>query len=135
MDGSISRGTGGEGELSVDQLVELVRRLQRTIDELQRENERLKQQLKERDGQNPTQRLDEEYSLKAEEQRSRGKRRKKQKSPRRGRRSTEEKLAEADRHEDVFPPDAAPVDRVTRRTTGKRAAPTRRSAAPDDERS
>jgi hypothetical protein len=110
MDGSISRGTGREGELSVDQLVVLVRRLERTIHELRRENERLKQQLKERDGQNPTQRLDEEYSLKAEEQRSRGKRRKKQKSPRRGRRSTEQKLAEADRHEDVFPSDAAPED-------------------------
>jgi hypothetical protein len=77
---------------------------------LQRENQRLRQQLEERDGRNPTQRLDEEYSLKAEEQRSRGKRRRKQKSPRRGRRSTEEKLAEADRHEDVFPPDAAAED-------------------------
>ena len=107
--GAIPRGTGREGELSVEQLVNWCADFNRRSTSCNRE-ERLKQQLKERDDQNPTQRLDEEYSLKAEEQRSRGKRRKKQKSPRRGRRSTEEKLAEADRHEDVFPPDAAPED-------------------------
>ena len=107
-----------------DQLVELVRELrqsvaelkrtvhdqQQTIGELQIENERLKQQLKDRDGQHPTQRLDDEYSLKAEDKRAGGRRRKKQKSPRRGRRTTEEKLAQADRHEEVFPDDVSPDD-------------------------
>ena len=78
MEGAIPRGTGREGELSADQLVELVRRLQRTIHELQTENERLKQHLTERDGQKPAQRLDEECSLKAEDHCSRGRRRKKQ---------------------------------------------------------
>ena len=134
METAIPRGTGGEGKLSVDQLVVLVRRLERTIHELRRENERLKQQLKERDGQNPTQRLDEEYSLKAEEQRSRGQRRKKQKSSRRGRRSNEEKLAEADRHEDVFPPGAAPEDCTLHRSgVVRRPAPVARGGRPAGE--
>ena len=110
MDERTTTGTGHETELSVDELVALVRRLERTIGELQAENERLKQQLKDCDGQHPTQRLDEEYSLEAEAKRAGGKRPKKQKSPRRGRRTTEEKLALADRHEDVFPEGVLPDD-------------------------
>jgi hypothetical protein len=103
-------GTRRDEELSVDKLVDLVRQLQQTIRELQAENARLKEQLKDLDGRHPTQRLDEEYSLESEEKRSRSKRRRQQKSPRRGRRSTEEKLAEADRHETVFPDDVSPDD-------------------------
>ena len=87
-----------------------VRAQQQTIDELQVENARLKQQMEDRDGQHPTPRLEEEYSLEAEARRSGGKRRKKQKSSRRGRRTTEEKLAEADRREDVFPENVSPDD-------------------------
>ncbi|MGY8881754.1 MAG: hypothetical protein ACKVJL_04925, partial [Dehalococcoidia bacterium] len=96
--------------MSVDELVALVRRLEQTIAELQVENARLKGQLEDRDGQHPTQRLDDEYSLEAEDKRSGGKGRKKQKSSRRGRRTTAEKLAEANRHEDVFPDDVSPDD-------------------------
>ena len=114
------KGTVGELRLSVAELKQTVRAQQQTIDELQVEKDRLKRQLRERDGQHPTQRLDDEYSLEAEDKRdaakrSGGKRRKKQKSSRRGRRTTEEKLAEeklaeADRHEDVFPDDVPPDD-------------------------
>lgn len=131
MDGKTTTGTGHKQALSVSQLVELVRELQgtvvelrqsvsdlkqtvrdqqQTIDELHVEKERLKQQLKDRDGQHPTQRLDDEYSLAAEDKRAGSKRRKKQKSSRRGRRTTEEKLAQADRHEDVFPEGVSPDD-------------------------
>ena len=117
-------GTGAEELLSVGQLAETVRELrqaiaalqqtvrdqQQTIAELQVENARLKGQLEDRDGQHPTQRLEEEYSLEAEDKRASGQRRKKQKSTRRGRRTTEEKLAQADRHEDVFPERVPPDD-------------------------
>jgi regulator of replication initiation timing len=102
------KGTVGELRQSVSDLKQTVRAQQQTIDELQVEKDRLKQQLRERDGQHPTQRLADEYSLKAEDKRAGGQRRKKQKSPRRGRRTTEEKLALADRHEDVFPEDVPP---------------------------
>jgi regulator of replication initiation timing len=118
MDGNAATESGHKQTLSVSQLVELVCELkgtvvelrqsvadlkqtvrfqQQTIDELQVEKERLKQQLRERDGQHPTQRLDDEYSLEAEDKRGGGQRRKKQKSSRRGRRTTEEKLAQASR--------------------------------------
>jgi hypothetical protein len=55
------------------------------------------------------------YSVAADEQRRRG-RRKKQKSARRGRLPTEDKLAEATRFEDVFPARAKPVECVLART-------------------
>jgi regulator of replication initiation timing len=103
------KGTVGELRQSVSDLKQTVRTPQQTIDELQVENSRLRQQLKDRDGQHSTQRLDEEYSLEAEDKRSGGPRRKKQKSSRRGRRTTAEKLVEADRHEDVFPKDTIVV--------------------------
>ena len=102
------KGTVGELRQSVADLKQTVRAQQQTIDELQVEKDRLKQQLRERDGQHPTQRLADEYSLEAEDKRAGGQRRKKQKSPRRGRRTTEEKLALADRDEDVFPEDVPP---------------------------
>ena len=108
-------GTSDGDTLSVDELVALVQRLEQTIAELQVENARLNGQLEDRDGQHPTQRLDDEYSLEAEDKRTAdklagGKGRKKQKSSRRGRRTTAEKLAEANRHEDVFPDDVSPDD-------------------------
>ena len=56
-----------------------------------------------------------DYSVAADEQRRRG-RRKKQKSARRGRRPTEDKLAEATRFEDVFPAQAKPRECVLART-------------------
>jgi hypothetical protein len=109
------KGTVGELRQSVAELKQTVRAQQQTIDELQVEKERLKQKLREHDGQHPTQRLDDEYSLEAEDKRDTakragGQRRKKQKSSRRGRRTTEEKLAQAHRHEDVFPEDVPPDD-------------------------
>ena len=56
-----------------------------------------------------------DYSVAADEQRRRG-RRKKQKSARRGRLPTEDKLAEATRFEDVFPAQAKPRECVLART-------------------
>jgi hypothetical protein len=82
MDAETPTGTSDGEALSVDRLVALVRRLEQTIAELQVENSRLKGQLEDRDGQHPTQRLEDEYSLEAEDKRAGGKRRKKQKSSR-----------------------------------------------------
>lgn len=88
--------------------------LSRRIEELSDENEALRQrnqqleELLKRLGAGPTERLEQAYSVKAEEQRQAKangrKQRKKQKSPRRGRVSTEEKLQRADRIEIVIPP-------------------------------
>ena len=92
-----------EMELDRDQLISLVVQLREELknarEELKAAHDRiaeLEQQLRK---QSPDTRLEDEYSLKAEEQRQNnqsGKRRK-QKSARRGRRTTQEKLDEADR--------------------------------------
>ena len=88
-------------------LLEIILQQQQTINELREELRQARDEiakLKEEAGKkNPTQRLDEEYSLDAEEKRSRRKRKRKQKSNRRGRRATAEKLAKAERSETVLP--------------------------------
>lgn len=108
----------------VEQLLQTVQTLQQTVRRLETENTQLREELrqcrqelqeyKDRDAQSPTERLDEAYSLRSEEQRQQqragAKRRRKQASPRRGRRTTAEKIAEADREEDVFPADVPPED-------------------------
>jgi hypothetical protein len=88
--------------LPQDRLIEVILEQQRTIQSLRQKIEELRKQLGDC-GQRPTPRMDEEYSLGAEEKRSRGKRRRKQKSERRGRRTTQEKLEQADRVEVVLP--------------------------------
>lgn len=99
------------GELSSRELVEIILRQQRVIDalraELQQAQAKIAQLEEEAARKNPTQRLEEEYSLKAEEQRRR-KRRRKQKSKRRGRRTTASKLAQAERTQIVVPEGFAP---------------------------
>ncbi len=71
--------------------------------------EELESELKELRKKNPTQRLDDAYSVKAEEKRREGfqqdgkPKTKKQKSKRRGRISTAEKLAMATQEENIFP--------------------------------
>jgi transposase len=95
------------GKVSLDHLLEIVLRQQQMLEELgaklaqaEAEIARLKKEIARK---NPTQRLEEEYSLAAEEKRARRKRRRKQKSKRRGRRATAEKLAQAQRSEIVLP--------------------------------
>ena len=86
----------------------LIGRQAKRMAELEKENQQLRQKL----SQHPTQRLDEAYSLRAEEQRRDAtsqngvpSKTKKQKSARRGRISTAQKLALATRHEDIWPSD------------------------------
>lgn len=94
MDVEQLRQDVADGNVSLDRLVDLIASQQRLIEKLQN-------QL---DGKNPTERLDEQYSEKAEEKRqAQGKKRKRPKPLRRGRVSTAEKIAKAERTEQVYP--------------------------------
>ena len=104
-----------EGNVSLDRLVDLIASQQKLIASQQKLIEKLQKQcaeLQEKiDSKNPTERLDEQYSEKAEEKRrAKGKKRKRSKSHRRGRISTAEKIAKAERTEVVYPDDCDPQD-------------------------
>jgi len=92
-----------EGRLDVDRLVDLLGALARKLTEA---NERIRE-LEEKLGGAAVPKLDQPFSLKAEEKRqaARGRKTKKkqQKRGRRGRRATADKLELAEREEDVFP--------------------------------
>ena len=101
---NVNKDVDGQ-QLSVGELHALVRKQQQLIEELQRELKAAKKkinQLQDQADRHPTERVDEEYSVDAEEKRRRGGR-KKQMSDRRGRRPTEEKIRQADRTEDILP--------------------------------
>lgn len=98
------------GTIDTDRLIDLFVRLQQQlhaaqqqIDKLKNENEELKKQL----GGSGTQKVDEPFSMRAEEQRqeARGKkkRRRKDKNKRRGRVTSADKIKQAERSDEVFP--------------------------------
>jgi len=90
-----------EGNVSIDRLVDLIASQQKLIEKLQKQNAELQEKI---DGKNPTERLDEQYSEKAEEKRqAKGRKRKRPKPQRKGRISTAEKIAQAERTEKVYP--------------------------------
>src|SRR5580658_5296184 len=99
-------------DLSNDELVRLIDRLFDQLERSERQNAELAKRLEDQarrieelEKRHPTVRLDESYSMKAEERRqadASGKK-PKQKSARRGRISTAEKLAQATLEEDVWP--------------------------------
>jgi transposase len=90
-----------EDKVSLERLVDLIVSQQQLIKELQQKNDELQAKL---DGKNPTERLDESYSEKAEEKRqAKGKKPKPPKPRRKGRISTAEKIAKASRTEKVYP--------------------------------
>lgn len=98
-------------QLSREELVELIDRLVRRNAELERRLEEQARRIGELERRHPTVRLEEAYSLKAEERRqadAAGKKRR-QKSARRGRIGTAEKLAQAAIHEDIWP-DGLPLE-------------------------
>jgi uncharacterized protein YbbK (DUF523 family) len=99
-------------QLSIDELRAIVREQQRLIEELRRELAAAKRkinQLQDQADRHPTERVDEDYSVDSEEKRRRGGR-KKQESERRGRRTTAEKIRQADRTENVVPEGVDPKD-------------------------
>lgn len=115
MDAERLRQDAREGRIDVDRLVDLIVALQQHVrlqaDQLQaaqRELQAAQRRIEELERKlgGPTAKLDQPFSMKAEEQRqaARGKgRRKKPKPLRRGRLSTADKLALAEREEDAFP--------------------------------
>lgn len=91
-----------QGRIDVDRLVELVVTLQRELQAARQRNEELERKL----GGSGSAKVDEPYSVRAEQKRqeARGKKRRKRKrSARRGRITTAEKVAQAARTEKVFP--------------------------------
>ena len=98
-----------EGRIDADRLVDVVVTLQRELQEARRRIEELEKKL----GGSATVRVDEPFSLRAEERRqeARGKRQRKRNRPlRRGRITTADKLALAQRTEQVFPVGVAKSD-------------------------
>jgi transposase len=104
-----------EGRISAERLVDLVADLCRKLEAANQRIEELEKQC----GGTPTAKIEEPFSTRAEEQRqeARGKtRRKRQPKGRRGRVSTNDKVAQAERTESVFPegvpPDACRLSHV-----------------------
>ena len=104
-----------EGRIGAETLIDLIAGLCRKFEAAQKRIEELEKEL----GRRPTAKLDEPFSTRAEEQRqeARGKK-KRQRKPkgRRGRLSTDDKVAQAERTESVFPegvpPDACYLSHV-----------------------
>ena len=69
-----------EGNVGLDRLVDLIVSQQKLIDKLQKQNAELQEKI---DSKNPTERLDEQYSEKAEERRQRKGKKRKRPKPRR----------------------------------------------------
>lgn len=103
------------GRTGIERLVELIAAQQRELQELREELERARRRIEELENQQggPATKLDEPFSMHAEERRqeARGnKRRKRSRPARRGRGATAEKLAQAARIEKVFPAGVPPAD-------------------------
>jgi hypothetical protein len=109
----MSAATTPVEELSRNELIKLVRLQANSIKRLEKQVEELFAKLNEK---NPTRRLDEPYSQKAEEQRNKpnsdqkGRRKNKAPKSRKGRVTTEEKIKRAKRTERVFPDGVRPED-------------------------
>ena len=91
-----------QGRIPVDRLVDLVVTLQKQLDEARRRIEELERQA----GGSGTAKVDEPYSMRAEEQRQQrraGAKRKRNRKSRAGRTKTADKVARAERVEKVFP--------------------------------
>jgi transposase len=104
-----------EGRISAERLVDLVADLCRKLEAANQHIEKLNQRIEElekRCGGTPTAKVEEPFSTRAEEQRqeARGKKRRKRKPKgRRGRVSTNDKVAQAERTEAVFPEGMPPA--------------------------
>lgn len=96
-----------QGRISGDRLVELIAVLQRQLTQAKLRIEELERKL----GGSPTAKVDEPFSMRAEEQRQKrrfGAKPKRSRKKRRGRIKTADKLAQAERTERVFPRDVPP---------------------------
>ena len=102
MDGEQLKQDVRDGRVDLERLVDMISTLQRQLAEAHQRIEELEKQI----GGRSSNKLDQPFSMRAEEKRqaARGKKRKKKARPRRqGRFSTAEKLERAEREENVFP--------------------------------
>jgi hypothetical protein len=106
-----------DGQVSVEQLLDVIDKQQQTIQGLRRENQRLQERLAQYEpapgsaGSGTPEAAPPpaaSYSLEAEVKRRRGRQRRRRQSP--GRRPTELKFADAQRSEDIYPEDVRPND-------------------------
>jgi hypothetical protein len=96
-----------DGKIEVGRLVELIVALQHKLEEANKQIDDLKKQI----GSPPNQKLDQPFSVKAEEKRQaarKGKKPRKPKPLRRGRLSTAEKIKRSERVEQIYPANIAP---------------------------
>lgn len=101
MDVDQLRQDVAEGKIDLDRLIDLIVSQQKLISQLQEQIAGLQEQV---DSKNPTEKLDEQYSEKAEEKRqAKGQQPGRPKPGRRGRISNAEKIAKAERTEKVYP--------------------------------
>ena len=111
MDVNQLRQDVAEGTIEIGRLIDLVDSQQKLIQQQQLEIAKLQAEVEKLKEKNPTDRLDEPFSEKAEEKRqakAKGKRKKKKTPRRRGRLSTAEKIARAAWTEAVYPDDCDP---------------------------
>ena len=100
-----------DGKIETDRLVDLIVSQLKVIQQLQAQVTELQAQIEKLKAKNPTDRLEESFSEKAEEKRqakAKGKRSERKTPERRGRVSTAEKIARATRTELVYPDDCDP---------------------------
>jgi transposase len=102
-----------DGRIGADRLVDVIASQQRTMEDLLQQLRAAKERLEELEkklGSPPTPKLDEPFSLRAEEKRqnARGKKAKAKAKKRRGRVRTQDKIVQAERREAVYPEDVAP---------------------------
>jgi transposase len=104
------------GRIDVDQLVALVVKLQQQLATAQQQLATAQQRIEEYEKKSngiPTTKVDEPYSMRAEEKRQEARGKKTRKSKRKGRRGrlcTADKIARAERTEKVYPPDLPPSE-------------------------
>jgi len=109
MDAEQLREDVRAGRVGAERLVDLIVALQRELQAAQQQIAEFKRQL----GQSPTPRVDQPYSLREEErrQKDKGKKPRRRKRPaRKGRITTAQKVAQAERSERVFPQDVPEQD-------------------------
>jgi hypothetical protein len=102
-----------DGRISPEWLIELLVSLQQRLEQAYQRIEELERKLGRKLGGSPTQKIEQPFSVEAEEKRqaARGKRKRPQPKPRRkGRISNAEKIAQAQRTEAVYPEGAKPED-------------------------
>lgn len=102
------------GRIDGERLIEVIAAQQRLLQQMQEKLDAAQRRIEELEKQQggPTAKVEEPYSVRSEERRqeARGKKRRRKSSRRRGRKHSAEKVAQAERTEQVFPEDVPPEE-------------------------